>query len=89
MRIPMGLKPATNWAQATMFKVFIGLDPVNEHFFIEMSTFDTGWNTYVCKVNVVLECLKEMASPLTNASADGAGGPKNGSSKSACRAARL
>jgi hypothetical protein len=40
-RVPIGLKPAANRAQATMAKVFAGSISADKHFFDDIGIFDT------------------------------------------------
>jgi hypothetical protein len=57
-RVPMGLKPAADWAQATMAEVFEGSDSADEHFFDDIGIFDTDWNNHLRKVADVLQRLE-------------------------------
>jgi hypothetical protein len=57
--IPMGLKPTADGAQATMPEVFAGSDfAADEHFFDNISIFDTDWSSHARKVANVLKRLK-------------------------------
>jgi hypothetical protein len=54
-----GLKPAANWAQAALAKVFVESGSASKHVFGHIGIFDNDWPSHLPKVaDILLERLK-------------------------------